>query len=49
MKIVALLFGFATVALVVTKVFVFPESAIADSCFVKELQHEFFECVSASL
>ena len=45
----ALLFGLVTVALVVTKVLVVPESAIADSCFSNELQHEFFECVSASL
>ena len=45
----ALLFALVTVVLVVTKLLVVPESAIADSCFSKELQHEFFECVSASL
>ena len=45
----ALLFGFVTVALSLTKVLVVPESAIADSCFGKELQHKSFECISSSL
>ena len=45
----ASVFELATVALVVTKVLVVPESAIADSCFVKEQHHESFECASVSL
>ena len=45
----ALLFAFGIVALVATKVLVVPESAIADSCFVKELQHKSFEYESARL
>ena len=45
----ALLFRFLTVVLVVTKVLVVPESSIADSCFVYELQHKSFEWVSMRL
>ena len=45
----ALLFVFATLALVVTKVLVVPEPAIPGSYLVKEIQHKFFECASVRL